>query len=299
VLSQLASSGAKGLFDRAVVESGAYNLTQASLATAEADGQAFAAKVGCASQTAACLRGVPAATLVANEGTGYTPDIDGRVLTESLKTSFADGRFNRVPVVNGSNHDEYRLFVALSELEGAPVTAANYQAAIASTLGVPAATAAAIVAQYPLSAYPSPALALSALGTDAIFSCGALSVDRSVSRFVPTYAYEFNDENAPQTLLPPVDFPYGAAHASEIQYLFDANANQTSALNAAQQRLAGTMQGYWTTFAGRGAPSSLGSPLWPPFSGTTQRIQSLDTPRPQVETDFATEHNCAFWAQVG
>src|ERR1700684_42856 len=44
VLSQLVSTGARGLFARAIVESGTYNLIQAPLATAEAAGQAFAAK---------------------------------------------------------------------------------------------------------------------------------------------------------------------------------------------------------------------------------------------------------------
>src|SRR6266536_1981702 len=64
VLSQLDSPGADGLFQRAIVQSGAYNLTQTPLATAEAAGEAFAATAGCASQTAACLfrRSWPART---------------------------------------------------------------------------------------------------------------------------------------------------------------------------------------------------------------------------------------------
>jgi hypothetical protein len=61
-----------------------------------------------------------------------------------------------VPIINGTNHDESRLFVAVDELEGAAATAANYRAMIASTLGFSAAAAAVIAAQYPLSAYPSP-----------------------------------------------------------------------------------------------------------------------------------------------
>jgi para-nitrobenzyl esterase len=48
----------------------------------------------------------------------------------------------------------------------------------------------------------------------------ALSVDESPSKYVPAYAYEFNDENAPERYLQPVGFPYGAAHESEVQYLF-------------------------------------------------------------------------------
>jgi len=299
-LSQVASPQAKGLFERAIVESGSYNLTQTSLAAAETAGETFAAQAGCASQTAACLRSLPVSTILANEDTaGYTPNINSEVLPESLGTAFATGNFNRVPIINGTNHDEWRLFVALSELEGNPVTAANYQPMIASTLGVPAAAAAVIAAKYPLSAYPSPSVALGAVGTDAIFACPALAIDQSVSRFVPTYAYEFNDENAPENFLPPVSFPYGAPHASELQYLFGLpTAAFGGTLTAQQQQLAAIMKGYWTDFAKRGFPSSFGRPFWPQFNDLTQQIQSLPPAVPQTETDFASTHNCAFWAAL-
>src|SRR5450755_860150 len=310
VLSQLASPGARGLFSRAIVESGAYNLTQAPLATAEAAGEAFATTVGCASQTAACLRSLPVSAILDNEDfSGYTPDIDGQVLTQSLKTAFASGQFNRVPVINGSNHDEWRLFVGESELEGAPVTAANYQDMIAATLGVSPAIAAVIAGQYPLSSYSSPAVALGAVGTDAIFACPALTVDQSLSAYVPTYAYEFNDENAPELFLPPVPgFSYGAAHASELQYLFGLRAGFPAVLSPPQQRLASAMKRYWTSFADRGSPGSPGGsrgpaaldgPRWPLFDSTSQQVLSLVPPRPQVETGFAAEHHCAFWALAG
>jgi para-nitrobenzyl esterase len=302
VLSQVASPAARGLFQRAIVESGSYSLTQAPLATAETAGQAFAAKVGCtqtvAAQVAACLRKVPVATVLANENfAGYTPNIDGGFFPRSLGVAFASGKFNRVPVIQGTNHDEWRLFVALDQLEGGPPpTAANYQALIASTLGVPATAAAAIAAQYPLSAFPSPAVALGAVGTDAIFACPALSSTTSLSKFVPTFAYEFNDENAPQRFLPAVGFPYGAAHASEIQYLFQITTAIPGPLTGPQQKLSTAMQGYWTSFAKHGNPATLRQPAWPRFGSATQRVLSLVPPRPQVETDFSAEHHCGFWA---
>lgn len=57
----------------------------ASLATAEAAGDAFAAKAGCASQTAACLRSLPVSAIVDNEDfSGCKPDIDGKVLTQPI-----------------------------------------------------------------------------------------------------------------------------------------------------------------------------------------------------------------------
>jgi para-nitrobenzyl esterase len=295
-LSQVASPQARGLFEKAIVESGSYNLTQAPLAAAEQAGEVFATKAGCADQTAACLRSLPVSTILADQdASGYTPNINTEVLPESLGTAFATGNFNRVPIINGTNHDEWRLFVALSELEGDPVTAANYQSMIASTLMVPAAAAAVIAAKYPLTAYPSPSVALGAVGTDAIFACPALTIDQSVSKFVPTFAYEFNDENAPELFLPPVSFPYGAAHASEIQYVLNLpTAAFGKALTAPQQQLAAIMKADWTNFAKRGFPS----PFWPLFNGVTQSMQSLVPPAPQTENNFAITHNCAFWTAL-
>jgi len=135
-----------------------------------------------------------------------------------------------------------------------------------------------------------------AVGTDAIFACPGLAIDQSVSRFVPTFAYEFNDENAPELFLPPVSFPYGAAHASEIQYLFSLpSAAFPQALSAQQQQLAATMKGYWTNFAERGFPGSFGTPFWPLFNALTQTMESLVSAVPQTATDFARPPHCAFW----
>ena len=297
-LSQLVSPGARGLFQHAIVESGTYALTQASLTSAESAGAAFAAKVGCATNTAACLRSVPVATVLANENLGgYSPNMDGDVLPQSIGTALASGQFSHVPVIIGTNRDEWRLFVGFGQLLGGPpVTADNYQSMIASTLGVPAAAAAAIAARYPLSAYSSPAVALGAVGTDAIFACHALTAENSLARYVPTYAYEFSDENAPELYLPSFGFPYGAAHASEIQYLLALNAvAHPAALTPAQQELAATMRGYWANLATFGAPAG----GWPRFSPSRPVWRNLVPPRPQNETGFAAGHHCSFWAAAG
>ena len=116
---------------------------------------------------------------------------------------------------------------------------------------------------------------------------------------MPTFAYEFNDENAPELFLPPVSFPYGAAHASEIQYLMGLpTAAFPGTLLPQQQLLAAIMKEYWTNFAEDGLPSSSGTPFWPLFNTLTQKMQSLAPPSPQTETDFANTHNCAFWTAL-
>jgi para-nitrobenzyl esterase len=75
--------------------------------------------------------------------------------------------------------------------------------------------------RYPLHAYPSPPVAFSALVSDANFACPALQIDRWTSRWVPTFAYEFNDDHAPLRYPPPPAGPPVATHKSEFPYLFD------------------------------------------------------------------------------
>src|SRR5262249_4625068 len=114
------------------------------------------------------------------------------------------------------------------------------------------------------------------------------------SKFTTTFGYEFKDQNAPQLFLPPVSFPYAAAHASEIQYIFGLRANVPApAFTPEQEALSATMIDYWSTFARRGQPNSPGQPVWPVSMG--DNFQPLDTPAVTTEMTFAADHKCAFW----
>ncbi|MFZ0737443.1 MAG: carboxylesterase family protein [Candidatus Acidiferrales bacterium] len=300
VFSQLASPSAGNLFDKAIIESGAYQLSTQTLATAESAGTAFASAAGCSSQTAACLRALPVSTILANENpAGYTPNIDGEFLPLSLNTALATGQFQHVPVIQGGNHDEWRLFVALDfDLTIGPIgnNETGYEAALATLVGP---LAPFVAAEYPLASYPSADLAFGAAGTDVAFACPALSADLSMSQYVPLSTYEFNDENAPEDFLPPVSFPYGAAHASELQYLFTLPVTVPHPpLNSQQLQLSATMQHYWTNFAKFGTPNGSSVPFWQTFSAADGNFQSLIPPTPMQETNFAAAHNCAFWAAL-
>ena len=302
VLAQLVSVGARGLFQRAIIQSGTFALNQQPLATAEATGEAFAAQAGCPDQTAACLRHLPVANLVTPNFVEIPGVVDGKVLTEPIGAALAAGQFARVPVLNGTNHDEERLFVdglhltvsggTFVPIPYEPVTTDNYQANIAAVLGVSAERAAAIAAEYQPGAYPD--AALSTLVSDTNFACPALQVDQSTAQRVPTFAYEFNDDNAPQPYTPP-GFLTVATHESELPYLFDLpNAPYPPTLNPDQQTLAASMRAAWANFAARGNPATAAVP-WPAFGGSAQML-SLVPPQPQLETDFAARHHCAFWA---
>jgi len=301
VFSQLASPSSEGLFHKAIMESGAYALNTQSLLAAKAAGTAFATAAGCSAQTAACLRALPVTTILANENFGgYTPNIDGEFLPLSLGTALATGQFHHVPVMQGSNHDEWRLFTALDfDLTPAghiPNNETAYEAALATLVG-PAAPL--VAAQYPLGSFPSADIAFAAAGTDVVFACPALGADLSMSQFVPLSAYEFSDKNAPQDFLPPVSFPYAAAHGSELQYLFALPVTvPRPPLSAQQLQLSSAMQHYWTNFAKFGNPNGPGEPAWQEFNPTAGNFQSLIPPTPVQETDFAASHHCAFWAAL-
>ena len=293
-LVQIVSPLAKDLINKAIVESGAYGLAIGSLAENEAAGTAIATALGCSDQSAACLRALPVSTLLAHDAGIYYPTVDGKVLPMSIGPALASGQFNQVPVMQGSNHDEWRLFVALDfDLAGAPLTAPGYAALEDATFG--STFGAAVLAQYPLASYPSPDLADAAVGTDYIFACPSEIADQGMAKYVPVFAYEFSDPNAPEDFLPPVSFPYAAAHASELQYLFTLPSFGLHPLNSAQQALSATMVDYWTRFAKGSDPNERGVPYWPTYAVSSSVRQSFIPGAVMPEYNFTSFHHCAFW----
>jgi para-nitrobenzyl esterase len=314
VYAHLASPLASGLFRGAISESGSYAEFQdyffnvVTVAQAETTGSpsvpsgaAIADSVGCANQTAACLRAVPAATMIATQPFPLYPFVDGVLLTQTIGAAFASGEFNHVPVISGTNHDECRLFVALDyDLVGNPILTSTQYSSASTALWGPT-LAPAVLAFYPFAAYPNGGEALGASGTDGVFSCSARVADQSLAKFVPTYTYEFNDENAPpaQALFGGLlTFPLGAYHSSELPYLFPGVDvfGLPATLSSQQTQLSAAMVSYWTQFAKTGDPNSAGEPLWSPYSAATDEFQSLIPPTPEVESNFNTGHQCStFW----
>lgn len=295
VLAHLVSQSSTGLFQKAIVQSGSFALTQLPLETAESFGKSFASQAGCEDQTAECLRALSVDDLVSKFPSAAIPGtIDGEILTESIGPALAGGRFAKVPIVNGQNHDEERLFVTIGlGLHGGsfkpltePVTAENYQSVIGSALGVTDERAAAIVTEYPLDQYASPTVAFSTLLSDANFGCTALQLDTWTAPATPTFAYEFDDDAAPLRIAPPLDPPV-ATHTSELGYLFDQpDAPVQTPLTADQEALAANMRAAWASFARSGDPSTSVTP-WRTFDDT--HVISFGTPQ------TASKH-CSFWA---
>lgn len=313
VCANIASPDATGLFQRAITESGPCTFPFPTLASVESTDATLAANLGCSQQVAAqqtaCLRALTTQQILAAQPTGFnvsgnsgsilpfSPNIDGSVLPQSVTNALLSGKFNHVPVLEGTNQTEGRLFIALGfDLSAnGPLTAAQYPVAVQALVG--AQIAPAVLKEYPLSNFSSPDVALSAIFGDAGFSCTARAADQLFAASVPTFAYEFNDTNAPMLFLPPVSFPYGATHTDEIQYLFQIDG-LASRLNANQTQLSQQMISYWAQFAKNGNPNSTQTPNWADYNSFTDNFQSLVPPSSTVELGFSNEHNCGFWTQV-
>ncbi|MFJ6852384.1 carboxylesterase/lipase family protein [Streptomyces sp. NPDC091271] len=298
---QVVSPLAKGLFHAAIAQSGCA-LPTTPMARAQSFGTAVAAQLGCASDLA-CLRaaspdqinsaaatvgGSPNATQLAS-----IPAAGGGVLPRGFGDALRAGQYNHVPLALGSNLDEGRGFVHSGAYGDPPTDQASYVAALTRTAtlssGIPAAD---IAQEYPLSAYPSPAEAFSAVLGDSSFSCRTLNANRLAKGRLPVHAYEFTDPDAPSLF---GGSSLGATHGSELAYLFRMPG--TAQLTQAQQTLSRQMIGYWTSFARNHTPMASGTPPWPRFTGSRPPIQNLapDAIGPVSSTAFAAEHHCAFW----
>jgi len=297
----LASPSAKGLFAAAAIESAGNCGGASSRQAAYASGESFAKAAGCADPPTmlACLRGLSAAEVLdvqAATGTGAGAVAGGSDLPVSPAQAFETGAFNRVPVIFGNTRNEARAFVYEgNDLVRQPVTATAFVAQINATYG---AKAQAILAGYPLSDYPSPGIARAQVQTDDRV-CNALPYARSMSKWAPTYTYEFRDETAPKRpyMTVPPSFPIGSGHTSEVPYLWQSEI--IGELNGPQLDLSKLMIGYWSRFARTGDPNGGKTPNWPTFTAGSgeQRLGFLAAGRTETigGAAFAAEHHCAVW----
>lgn len=199
VCAQLASPAAAGLFHKAIIQSGPCTSPNNSGAATDSAKRNldYTAKVGCKNGTLECLRKTDPKKLAGQKVPGrrplanmaWAPVYGTPLLPLPLQTAFERGSFNRVPVMIGTNHDEGRFFISMATPNGKPLPLYKYWAA--SGLLVGARKNRAVLAQYPYRASGTPALALTTVLTDFMFSCPAFSVSSDLSRYVPVYAFEF------------------------------------------------------------------------------------------------------------
>jgi para-nitrobenzyl esterase len=244
---------ARGLFNKAIAESGFGRLAAAPIGAVERAGADFAEKSGIHAndaEAAKALRALPFASLSANApGIGeqgqILPMADGRLITGSAAEGFSKGMEARVPYLLGGNSDE-------ASLTRRGLNAAQRLAAIQASRD-------AFLAAYDPDNTGDADRIMARYFTDTSIS----EPDRDLARIhsnhgSPTYVYHFSYTSAAQraTL-------FGLPHGGEIVYVF--NTPRAGGFDAEGQAVAAAANSYWTQFAKSGDPGAAGGPQWPKF----------------------------------
>jgi len=294
----MASPAAKGLFQRAVIQS-IGDCVNIDHKEAVQRGARFAQAAGCgdATDTAECLRSKSPAQIIDAQiaaGLAWRPVQGGEAQPTLAPAAFAAGEFNRTPVIIGNTRHEVRAFVYEGgDLSKQPVTAPSFEAAVRKQQG---ANADRVLEAYPLTSAPGAVLA--AVGTDSGFACNAAPVVADLAKWTPTFAYEFRDETSPPRpyMTTPPSFPLGASHTSDVPYVWQSET--TVPLTPDQMALARIMLSFWSNFAATGDPNGAALPEWPRYEAQSpRRIGFLAGGAvEEVSADaYAQEHHCALW----
>lgn len=266
VCFHVVSPGSRGLFHRAISESGGCSTYRPSAAEAEDHADRMIAAVGCAgaSDVLGCLRDVPVADLLA-ASTGFGPVVDGNVMPDQPRALFARGEYAKVPYILGSNADEGTIFF----LGVPPVTTeAEYLDELRERYGDDAE---AIAAVYPVSNFPTPQDALARVFGDGALVCSTYdSARRAAAGGAEVYLYNFA-RPLPIPELAPLNL--GALHGVEMAYVFGSLPLPT----ATDRAIADAVQGYWTSLAHVGDPNSGAAVQWPRYDDATdERLNFAD-----------------------
>jgi para-nitrobenzyl esterase len=269
VSAHMASPLGKGLFQKAIGESGA-SFSRSGLSfeplaiREERDVKLVKEKLGVS--TLAELRAVPADKLLevfgkpGPDGFAFGPDIDGYFLPESVPAIFAAGKQNDVPLLAGWNRDEGSFEVAFNPQKP---TAESMKAEAQKDFGDKAEE---FLRLYPIDNDQQVRRSALDFASDKFISLSTWSWLEAQSKTgkQPIYRYRFD-------LAPPPDNPngpqLGAFHSAEIEYVFgqlDSKANVPWRQD--DRDLSTEMQKYWTNFAKTGNPNGSGLPQWPMYS---------------------------------
>jgi para-nitrobenzyl esterase len=272
------------LFHRAVSQSGGCTSLRGTLAGAQRLAARFGERLGCTGSDAlACLRGKSLVELVdgaAAFGSSFNVAVDGMFMPEQPRALFDRGEVARVPYMLGSTTDEGSYWT----LEDTGITNdEQYLDLLRKRYEEPVEPIAEL---YPASKFASSKnpyqAALSRIWGDSRLVCPTYDVAvRAFALGVPVYLYNWDI---------PVDDVIGAAHASELVFVFGTNL----AFTPETMPVSEWMQRYWTNFAKTGDPNGENLLTWPKLSDPAADVRMNFGLTSTIIPDFRGPE-CAFW----
>lgn len=321
------SPEAKGLFERAILESGGYT-PFAPLDFAEDKGAKFARAAGCtekaAKAMARCLRALPAKRILALSGTPSAngpfivgPIVDGTVIPRQTIDAVRSGQFNRVPIMMGTTQDEGNFTIGITQYfksPRSPVTDKEFHRYVAKTFGgnagpamsppaFPKGTVEAVLRHYPIEQGAQPAW--TRVATDVV-ACRGQYMAQAFARFVPVYMYEFDDRTAPSYFPKMPGYRSLAYHTADLAYLFAGYHGGPKGLRIqlddSQMQLSNKLVAAWSNFAAAANPDGNGDTPWPRWPNNENSpayfLQDDAWSHTQSNAEFSHDHQCGFWQHL-
>lgn len=293
----LAMPSAKGLFQKAIIESGSdvhTNDVAASLAERDKVLAAFNLKP----DEILKLRDLPMQALIDGFTKAgillYHPVMDGTVLPTQPYDPVANPVSATVPLLLGTAHDEATSVLATNPIWPA-MTDAQLPTMVGALLTGPA-DAAEGIALYKAHAPGDTAKHIfSSMMTDQWFTVNAMQMaERKAAQPAPVYMYRVDWHS------PVRDGILRSPHGVDLPFVFDtvAQAEELVGHGPSQDRMTRLMRSTLAAFARTGNPNVRGSgyPLWPKYDVRTRAVFVFNDP-PSVITNPDADLR-AFWEKV-
>jgi para-nitrobenzyl esterase len=276
------SPQAKGLFTRAIAESGGWmGLTMGRMrSSGDADAAGAKAVDALGVKTMAELRARPLDQLTGLASAGLV--VDGYVIPEDVSLTFQAGKQNAVDVLTGSNKDEANFGVCPGagggRGRGPALTADAFRANAERRFGGESADV--FVKLYGVTSDADAPAAAHAACADEISWNMRQWAEAQEKKGKKAYTYFFshiqtvNGQPSPQ----------GATHTAEISFAWNNPKGQaTQTWNDVDLKVADQMSSYWVNFISKGDPNGAGLPRWPEFKELSNGRVMVFADTPQVE----------------
>jgi para-nitrobenzyl esterase len=249
----LAAPAARGLFHKAIAQSGASDIGTARDVSAEV-AKLVLAKLGGADPLTApwdAILDIQKDILASpreSGGMAFSPTIDGTILPRRAIDLVAEGSAAAIPVMTGTTRDEWNLFtIAAANIKS--LDEAGLRRLTARMVGEDQVDAV-------LAAYTSgtPFERWNQINTDRTFFLPATRLLDAQAKYAPVYAYRFDWPS------PAFGGALGACHALELGFTFGTMRMKAAApffgSGEEAEALSDAMMDAWIAFAKTGKPSS-------------------------------------------